>query len=308
MGQSLKLIPISLICLFLVLSSANLFAENSSACLECHDDKAQSLLGSPHQLGEKSSLPSPIKVECIDCHDGWKNHLENPSPENITRGDSLSLLGEVELCSRCHLTTHQAAMASTDPHQRADLTCSSCHTIHDNHNKALVKNEMQNFCLSCHKSIDLEFQQRSVHPLHAGIVHCIDCHHLSSTKVVDFLDGFNWTCQNCHDDKAGPYLYEHPVVYDYLVEGNGCTECHEPHGSVNDRLLRQPGSGTCLQCHGLPPGHLTNHSGLGAKLPCTECHTDIHGSYESRLFLDPDLGVKFFPDCYQSGCHTLNGF
>ena len=307
MEKPLKLFSTTLIFVFLLIISNSVPADDSSTCLMCHDTMAQSLLGSPHQLDEKNSLSSPIKVECMNCHDGWQEHIENPSPENISRGDSLSLQAEAELCSRCHLTTHQVAMASTDPHQRADLSCSSCHKIHNNHSQYLVKEDLQNYCITCHQSVAMEFNRRSVHPLHAGIIKCVDCHHLSSTKIEDFAHGFDWTCQSCHDDKAGPFLYEHPVVYNYLVEGNGCTECHQPHGSVNDRLLKQPGSGTCLQCHSIPPGHLVMHSGLGSKLPCVECHTDIHGSYESRLFLDPDLGTKFFPDCYQSGCHTLNG-
>ena len=118
--------------------------------------------------------------------------------------------------------------------------------------------------------------------------------------------GLNWKCQGCHSDVAGPYLYEHPVTYQHLVEGVGCTECHSPHGSPNDRLLTQPGNGVCLQCHGTPPGHRTRHSGLGTKLACVDCHSDIHGSYDNNKFLDPMLGTKLFPNCYQSGCHIFN--
>ena len=62
----------------------------------------------------------------------------------------------------------------------------------------------------------------------------------------------------------------------------------------------------CLQCHSVPSGHLTTHDGLGVKYDCVECHSEIHGSYDSRLLLDPDLNSKFFPDCYQSGCHSAN--
>jgi DmsE family decaheme c-type cytochrome len=302
--KSTVLIPLGLAFLF---TAGNLLAENSSICLDCHDDKASSLAGTAHQLSDSSSLPSPVKIECMECHDGWQTHINNPMPENISRGDSLSLLDEAALCSRCHQTPHQVAMVSTDPHQKAGLTCSSCHTVHYNSNKHLLKEDMDNYCLSCHQSVSMDFEKRSAHPLNSKIITCTDCHRLASPEAVDFAVGMDWTCQSCHDDKAGPYLYEHPVVYSYLVEGGGCTECHEPHGSVNDRLLKQPGSGLCLQCHGLPAGHLTNHSGLGAKFACVKCHTEIHGSFENRSLLDPDLGIKFFPDCYQSGCHSSGG-
>ena len=306
MDKPLKIFLAAIVC-SIILPAVTLYAGQSAICLDCHDDMAPSLAGTVHQIHSDSLIKSPVTVECITCHDGWEVHVDDPSAENIMRGDKMAMLKEAELCGRCHQTPHQVAMVSTDPHNKTDLTCSSCHIIHSNWNDNLVKEDMANYCLSCHFSTTLEFERRSAHPLNAMAVECTDCHNLSSTENPMSAVGFNWVCQDCHDDQAGPFLYEHAVVYNHLVDGGGCIECHEPHGSVNDRLLRQPGNGTCLQCHSLPPGHLTNHSGLGAKLECVQCHTQIHGSYESRLLLDPDLGVKLFPDCYQSGCHNLNG-
>ncbi len=306
MGKTLRILTAVLV--YQLLFSVNLvLADNSAICLECHNDKAQSMDGTAHQSFLKAHLSSPVKVECIDCHDGGEVHNEDPSPGTISRSDKMTMIEEASLCSRCHNTPHQVAMVSTDPHSKTDLNCSSCHTIHDNHTEGLVKEEMEDFCLSCHGSVMMDFERRSAHPLHAMAIECTDCHDLSATEKSGSADGFDWLCQGCHDEKAGPFIYEHAVVYDHPVDGGGCLECHEPHGSANDRLLRQPRSGTCLQCHAIPPGHLTDHSGLGVKLDCMTCHTDIHGSYESRLLLDPDLGTKLFPDCFQSGCHTLNG-
>ena len=37
-------------------------------------------------------------------------------------------------------------MLTTDPHGRAQLNCSSCHTVHGNNAKALVKDDKDNFC------------------------------------------------------------------------------------------------------------------------------------------------------------------
>jgi DmsE family decaheme c-type cytochrome len=281
-------------------------AYDSGTCLDCHDTKAADLKASVHQLNDPALLESPVNVACQSCHDGWEAHLEEPSADNITTGAKLTLLKEAELCSRCHVTPHQSAMVSTDPHHLYDITCSTCHTIHDNHNQYLVKDDSGNYCLTCHNSVAFEFEQRSVHPLKTGNINCVDCHDLSSIEKNARTTGFDWRCQNCHEDLAGPFIHEHPVVYNHLVEGGSCMECHNPHGSPNDRLLNQPGSGTCKQCHGTPPGHNTAHSGLGAKLECVQCHTEIHGSNTNHLFLDPDLGDKFFPDCYQSGCHTAN--
>lgn len=169
----------------------------------------------------------------------------------------------------------------------------------------LVADDRENYCLACHTAVGMEFKRRSVHPLESGNVRCTDCHNLAGIEDPMLAVGLNWRCQECHAERSGPFLYEHPVVNNHLIEGGGCVECHQPHGSPNDRLLNQPNNGVCMQCHAVPAGHRTEHSGLGTKLACVECHNQIHGSYDNRLFLDPELGTKLFPDCYQSGCHNL---
>ncbi len=283
----------------------DILIKESESCLDCHDDKAASLSMSTHRLTDPGN-PTPIAVGCIGCHDGWKNHVEDPARENITNPGSLTSFDQAEVCGRCHLNPHQSAMYSGDPHNRSGVGCLSCHKIHDNHNRSLVKDDDANYCASCHTAVLSEFKRRSAHPLESGNIRCTDCHFPGDNQDKLLAAGVDWTCQKCHSDLAGPYIHEHPVIYDHLVEGGGCTECHEPHGSANDRLLKQAGNGVCMQCHGVPPLHLTQHSGLGSKMACVDCHAMIHGSDENSKFLDPDLGVKLFPDCYQSGCHDSN--
>ncbi|MEW5924893.1 MAG: cytochrome c3 family protein [Candidatus Zixiibacteriota bacterium] len=278
--------------------------KESATCLDCHD-MAASLASSAHRLSD-AKAPMPVAVGCIGCHDGWKVHIEDPSRDNITNPRSLSNFDQAGVCGRCHLNPHQSSMYSSDPHSRTDVGCLSCHKVHDNHNRFLVKDDGDNYCGSCHTSVLSEFKRRSVHPLESGNIGCTDCHYSGDNQDRLFAAGVDWSCQKCHTDQAGPYIHEHPVVYEHLVEGNGCTQCHEPHGSANDRLLKQAGDGICTQCHGVPPLHRTQHSGLGSKMACVDCHSMIHGSNENDKFLDPDLGVKLFPDCYQSGCHDIN--
>ncbi|SYZ73035.1 putative Decaheme c-type cytochrome, DmsE family [Candidatus Zixiibacteriota bacterium] len=278
--------------------------KKSADCLTCHDDKGASLKGTPHQMMSDISPKSSIGVGCIGCHDGWEKHLDNPSAETITNIGALTPDKQAELCRRCHVAVHQAGMASADPHLRAGLGCFDCHSIHGNHNPGLVKDGDENFCATCHANVAREFKQRSAHPLNSGNIRCTDCHKMSDLKDPSLAVGMDWPCQNCHGDKAGPFIYEHPVVYKHAVNGGGCTECHNPHGSPNDRLLAQPDNGTCLQCHGIPPLHRTMHSGLGSRFACVFCHSDIHGSNTNKDFLDPDLGVKLFPNCFQAGCHA----
>lgn len=278
--------------------------EISNDCLDCHDDKAESIAGSAHQNTPANSAV-PLKTGCIGCHDGWEEHLEEPSVDNIGRPQNYSLSRQSEVCSGCHQSSHQTSMITSDPHGQAGVTCLSCHLIHDNTNENLLTANKQEFCLSCHNAIANEFNQRSAHPYESENIFCTDCHKMDETVKGMLTGGLDRICQNCHPEYAGPYLHEHPVTSAFYIDGGGCVECHQPHGSHNDRLLNQPGQGVCLQCHGMPPAHLTAHSGLGSRSSCVDCHTQIHGSYDNSKFLDLNLGAVLGGDCYQSGCHSI---
>jgi DmsE family decaheme c-type cytochrome len=275
----------------------------SAACLDCHQDAADNLKGSTHQLTMVDDKLAKVIVGCIGCHPGWEKHLEDPTKDNIVVPANLSLPKQAEVCSGCHLIDHQATMLTTDPHGRAQLACNVCHTVHGNKARSLVKDDKDDFCGTCHTNVVAQFKSRSAHPLATGNIRCSSCHFPDDRKDPVLARGIDWTCQNCHSEYSGPHAFGHPVTETYSFNGGGCTECHNPHGSPNDRLLAQPGNGVCLQCHGVPPAHRTAHSGMGIKVDCVNCHTDIHGSDDNRMFLDPQLNTKFFADCYQSGCH-----
>lgn len=277
--------------------------ETSAQCLECHDDKAASLESSLHRICEASDLNSPISIGCISCHDGWKEHVDDPSADNIKTAAELEFMGQAELCSRCHNTPHQVNMMESDPHGRLEIRCTDCHTVHSNTNEYLVKDDKDNYCVVCHTSVATEFKRRSAHPLESGNVRCVDCHKPGENQDNLMAVGLDWLCQSCHTDYSGPFVYEHPVVNAHLVQGGGCTECHQPHGSPNDRLLNQPGDGICYQCHSKPPTHFIAHDGIANGFACVDCHSDIHGSFDNSKFLDPMLGAKMPFNCFD--CHVL---
>jgi DmsE family decaheme c-type cytochrome len=275
----------------------------SAPCLECHQEAADNLKGSVHQLTFVSDKMTRLAVGCVGCHTGWQNHLNDPSKDNIDSPAELTFTKQAETCRGCHQNGHQAAMITTDPHGRAQLGCTTCHTVHGNHAKGLVKDDKNNFCGTCHTGVMAQFKSRSAHPLVTENIRCASCHFPDNINDAMLARGMDWTCQNCHSEYSGPHAFEHPVTQSHLFNGGGCTECHNPHGSPNDRLLAQPGNGVCLQCHAVPPKHRTAHSGMGVKVSCVNCHSDFHGSDDNCLFLDPQLNTKFFADCFHSGCH-----
>ena len=104
---------------------------------------------------------------------------------------------------------------------------------------------------------------------------------------------YHLRCARCHGEKVGPFAFEHAPV-----RLEGCSACHQPHGSANPRMLTRPVvSQLCLECHAnLPTPAPSLKSTFGTvppafhdlRLPrfqnCTICHQKIHGSYVNRAF------------------------
>jgi predicted CXXCH cytochrome family protein len=81
-------------------------------------------------------------------------------------------------------------------------------------------------------------------------------------------------------EKRGPFVRTHAPVQE------NCAICHNPHGTVNENLLRVRAPFLCQQCHE-PTSHrgnfgdLANTTGTSANLiarGCVNCHTNIHGT------------------------------
>ena len=71
---------------------------------------------------------------------------------------------------------------------------------------------------------------------------CQNCH--DNTVGNDLLEPQPALCYNCHDDFTEEFTFLHgPVSSGY------CTECHHPHLSKNQMLLKKTGQELCLNCH-----------------------------------------------------------
>jgi DmsE family decaheme c-type cytochrome len=98
------------------------------------------------------------------------------------------------------------------------------------------------------------------------------------------------SCFNCHGEKRGPFVFEHAPM-----RTDGCSACHEPHGSANPRMLiANQQRVVCLQCHanlgvaapdlgGTPPAFHDLASGRYQQ--CSVCHISVHGSNVSHQLL-----------------------
>jgi predicted CXXCH cytochrome family protein len=139
-------------------------------------------------------------------------------------------------------------------------------------------------CFQCHTDVRGQFNLPSHHPVPEGKLTCIDCHppHKGSayrgggTALLEE----NENCFRCHASQRGPYVFEHEASRE------GCTVCHNAHGSVNAKLLSVRDSNLCMKCHfqQLSSGQIliggSDHTLRVQQGTCwtAGCHEAVHGS------------------------------
>jgi DmsE family decaheme c-type cytochrome len=133
-------------------------------------------------------------------------------------------------------------------------------------------------------------------------MNCSDCHNPHGAqapaqamgarpRMMDTALAGEEPCLKCHNDKRGPFAFEHAAV-----RVDGCGSCHVAHGTANARMLKRPVVFTlCLECHsgagnfgrqgdGIALTPATHNLGDPRFRNCTTCHLRIHGSNASRSF------------------------
>lgn len=111
---------------------------------------------------------------------------------------------------------------------------------------------------------------------------CSSCHqpHGSAGGALLAKSNVTETCYQCHQDKRGPFLFDHPPARE------NCATCHEPHGSHNDNMLVTRAPLLCQRCH-VAGGHtVLPYGGADAAKQkpyvfnkgCMNCHPQVHGS------------------------------
>jgi DmsE family decaheme c-type cytochrome len=253
-------------------------------CLDCHeDDKAiHAISGTVH-----GSLAGGGSDTCIACHGPSLEHKKKAARNapDVSFGPKWPSPPEVRSasCQTCHANGEQLLWAGSQ-HQQENMSCDSCHTAHQVKDLVHSKQDAEKVCLDCHTEVRSQLHLPSRHPIAEGKTACTDCHnpHGSAGEASLRQPTLNDNCFSCHQDKRGPFLWEHPPA------AEDCALCHKPHGSVNEPLLNARGPALCQQCHaaafhpslpygseGLPSG-TANQNLIGKN--CLNCHSQIHGS------------------------------
>ena len=256
----------------------------SETCATCHEDVAKGFANNPHT--KMALMHGSSGVTCENCHGAGKAHVDGGG--DISKIFNPAKAAPKDVDAKC-LTCHAGAHPNFDrsPHAKANLSCISCHDIHNaKTDSALLKASQPTLCYQCHADQKAQFNMPIHHKVNEGLVKCSDCHDPHGTFQANNLRSTadqNAICTKCHTDVRGPFVYEHAPV-----KAEGCIACHTPHGSQNARLLNMPNVNVlCNQCHS-PVAAATVHSMSGGSSelqPCTSCHTYIHGSNMNAAFL-----------------------
>ncbi len=270
----------------------------AETCMKCHDEgPVTHILYTAHAQRADERTPF-ASHDCESCHGPSPEHLVKP-PEgekraspgvNFGKNSNNSPQEQNEICIGCHQGGQHVAWRGSQ-HQFADLTCSSCHQLHALRDPVRVKRTQSEVCFDCHRTQRAQVLRLSSHPIREGLVVCTDCHsaHGSFGPQQLVKATVNDTCYQCHAEKRGPFLWEHPPVRE------DCSNCHTPHGSTQMSLLKARGPWLCQSCHASAFHPSTAYSGTGLPPPgnrhllaknCLNCHSQVHGSNHPS-------GVKF---------------
>jgi len=278
----------------------------SNACRVCHADLWLNFYKNPHFKSIASGKEPPDKTGCEGCHGPGQKHVEaRGGKTTIARAFSLMTPHQVlDTCLGCHALDLSRANIRRSEHTLNGVACTSCHSIHHSPTpKYLLAKKQNELCYTCHATQRAQFSMPSKHTVNEGFMQCSDCHNphgsfeatwkmTQTPRMVDQALNTEQPCLRCHIEKRGPFVYEHPPV---RVEG--CNICHNPHGSMNAKLMRRPVVFTlCLECHNGAPMFVTRNNGVDLQSSrhnlldpryqkCSTCHVALHGSNADQYFL-----------------------
>jgi DmsE family decaheme c-type cytochrome len=276
----------------------------SNVCRTCHPPVFNAFYRNPHYKSIASGREAPENTGCEACHGPGQAHVQARGGKATIRAFSeMQPRAILDACLRCHSQTLSRANIRRSVHTQEDVVCTNCHSIHRAETpKFLLARVQRDLCYGCHGQVRAQFNMPYKHRVNEGFMQCTDCHNPHGSndptwrmsarpRMVEQAQGNEEPCLKCHIDKRGPFVFEHAAV-----RVDGCESCHNPHGSVNARLLKRPAVFTlCLECHtGL--GNLgreadgvnvqtSSHNLADPRFQtCVTCHVRIHGSNSDPRF------------------------
>jgi predicted CXXCH cytochrome family protein len=194
------------------------------------------------------------------------------------------------LCDGCHSVNYDI---TTKAVAEWNVGCERCHGAGSAHVANPVRATIVNpahldyvhandTCIQCHSQgqplsnpIEGKYYDWPV-GFHVGLTLSdfwkLEGHTLGETTFTHFADG------TAHKNRMQGNDFVTSLMY---ARGVTCFSCHDPHGSENDAMLRQPASDVCMACHGPNTQNgphaatieqHTHHAADSTGSQCVACH------------------------------------
>jgi DmsE family decaheme c-type cytochrome len=264
----------------------------ADTCLSCHEDfRTLEIFKTKHANPADSRGPfGHGRLQCESCHGPGDAHSgrvrrgqERPAIPVFGATSTASIEEQNSTCMNCHNSDvgfgwHNGA------HPSDEVACVDCHVSHAPVDPVLQTTTQPAVCFDCHQRQRSETRKAFSHPFFQGKMDCSGCHSAHGDQVATQLarQTVNATCEECHAEKRGPFLWEHAPV------SEDCGLCHAPHGSNHSGMLTKRAPLLCQGCHSQSghPSVAFSTDGLASGTPsqyllgqgCMNCHSQVHGS------------------------------
>jgi DmsE family decaheme c-type cytochrome len=242
------------------------------------------------QSDEKEQYSRKGADTCLKCHDEYYKYPILPIfyTKHGNPNDPRSPMAQLQ-CESCHGPGRAHATEPKFGEERAPI-------ISFGRSSWVSKEKQNQQCLQCHNGGSRMAWKGSAHESQDML--CVDCHklHMRHDPVLAKKQEAE-TCYKCHTKQRAQFARNsvHPVRYGKMQ----CSQCHNPHGTFSDALLKTNTSNdTCYVCHAEKRGPF-----LWAHPPVSEdcglCH-EHHGSIHAPL-------LKARAPLLCQRCHSASG-
>jgi predicted CXXCH cytochrome family protein len=235
-------------------------------CAGCHADHARLVSQTPHNATTAAS-----ELGCEGCHGLGQAHVDAILGGDFELARSLifsfdgSPSENAERCLTCHEASRETQNFDHSEHQLNGIACQMCHSPHavelSQENAEISTLVTQRGFFTDGQSVGEEDRWLSERLLRSPQAEL---------------------CSSCHATIAAQFaLPTHHRVPEGAMQ---CTDCHNPHGTRNQPMLRSANWETCINCHAEKRGpFLFEHAAVRLE-GCTVCHTP-HGSVNRNLLV-----------------------
>jgi DmsE family decaheme c-type cytochrome len=247
----------------------NLLVAGNDLCVGCHKDLGAAVASAKFKH-------APVAKGCVSCHDA----------HGSAQSAHLLKTAVPALCLGCHKPDAPAFTAAHMKYPVAKASCTTCHDPHGSNQAGLLLND--------------------VHPPLASRM-CDRCHERpdSPTPFATKKPGYE-LCADCHGEMVKTTLAR-PHLHWPVADRKGCVNCHSPHASRQDKLLKEAVPALCGNCHADTLQRAANVAVKHQPVTdgsCSVCHSP-HSSDAVYLFTNPSLNA-LCTTCHDYETHSAH--